>query len=310
MYSTWESCQYFKRNNNHCIFDTHLVFSSKSYIIMFMNKNIPLYILKLGGSVITYKDRIGASVEDSIRRPLLEKIAKTLKKTVSRKRFQLILIHGAGSPGHQLAHKYKLKEGTRSDNRKLKGSIFLQNVNQKFDNAILKIFIDNGLNVTPIHTASVIVQNNKNISYFYMGTIKEALKNNCIPILYGEMVFDVKLGMTVCSGDAIASYLAKRMEIRKIFFASDIDGIFTEDPHLNKNARLIEEIDLKNIEKKIKLSQSHNIDVSDGLRGKINEFKKISSASLESIEIFNGLNIKNYEKALSGKPSKRTIIKR
>ncbi len=273
-----------------------------------MKKNKPLYILKLGGSVITHKDRVEASAGDSIRNLLVKKIARTLRKAIKKNDFQLILIHGAGSPGHQLAHKYKLKDGTKSDNKKLKGSVLLQNVNQKFDNAILKIFINNGINITPIHTASVIIQKNKKITEFYAGTLKKALENNCIPILYGEMVFDKALGMTVCSGDTIAAYLAKKLKIRKIFFASDIDGIFTKDPHSHKDAKLIEKIDLKNIEKDIKLTQSHNIDVSDGLRGKIRGFKGISSTSLDSIEIFNGFDEKNYEKILFNKPFRHTSI--
>ena len=202
-----------------------------------------LYILKLGGSIVTYKNRTDASA----RKKLLKKIAKELKALLNKNNFKLILIHGAGSPGHQLAHKYRLSSGARNNKKKWHGSFLSRMVNLKLNNIITEILIEKELRVTPVHTASVIIQNNKKVEKFSLDTIKEALNQNCIPMLYGEMVFDKTLGMTVCSGDVIAPYLAKKLGAKKIFFASDIDGIFDRDPHLNKNAKLIKEINLNNI---------------------------------------------------------------
>jgi isopentenyl phosphate kinase len=125
------------------------------------------------------------------------------------------------------------------------------------------------------------------------------------------MVFDEKLDMSICSGDAIAPYLAKKLGAEKIFFASDIDGIFDQDPHLQKDAKLIEKINLNKIKNnnKIKLTDSHNVDVTGGLSGKIKNIDLKHNISLKSVEIFNGLKYENYEKIILGKKFPHTFIK-
>lgn len=267
----------------------------------------PLYILKIGGSVATYKNKPGISV----RSELLKKIALSIKKAKAKKDFNLILIHGAGAAGHQLAKRYNLKVGSNGNKSKFHGSLLSSIANQKLNNAIFEIFALCGLRIVPTHTASTVIQKNGKIKHCNLKIIKEALENNCLPILYGEMVFDEKLETSICSGDAIAPYLAKKLGAEKIFFASDIEGIFDKDPHFHKDAKLIESINLEEIKKtnKIKLTNSHNIDVTGGLSGKIKNLDLKHSASLKSVEIFNGLDCQNYERIILGKKFPHTKVK-
>ncbi|HEX8973992.1 MAG TPA: isopentenyl phosphate kinase [Patescibacteria group bacterium] len=264
----------------------------------------PLYILKIGGSVVTLKDHPGFSV----RKELLDKVADSLLLARKKGKFDLILIHGAGALGHSLAKEYGLDKGVGKSARKMHGALLSRNANQKLDNAICEIFNTKGLPVAPVHTASVIIQKNALISKFETGMIKEALEKNLIPVMYGDMVFDTKLGMSVCSGDAIAPFLAKKFGARKIFFASDIAGVFTNDPHFHKDASLIEEISLQEITSNAKLSGSHNVDVTGGLWGKIKKMESLKKTNVEFVEIFNGLEEGNYLKALTGKKFPHTKI--
>jgi isopentenyl phosphate kinase len=254
----------------------------------------PLYILKIGGSVATHKNRPGVS----LRTDLLKKIAQIIKLAKKSKNFDLILLHGAGGAGHQLAHKYNLKSGARKSIQKWRASFESHLTNQRLDMEIVQIFVSEGLRVISAHTASIIVQKNKRISKFNLEVIKEALRNNCIPILYGEMVFDEVLGMTICSGDAIVPILAKELNAQKIFFATDVSGVFNKDPYLHKDTNLLEKLALSEIKKgeRMKLSESHNIDTTGGLAGKINNMLFDHPASLKFIEIFNGLEEENYRK--------------
>jgi isopentenyl phosphate kinase len=267
----------------------------------------PLYILKIGGSVATHKDKLGFSV----RTDLLKKIALSIKKSQTKKDFDLILIHGAGSVGHQLVRKYNLNFGLKESAENLKNSLKICHAIQKLDNAIFEIFISHGVNIFPIHTASTIIQKDKGIIHCHTKIIDESLAKNCIPILYGEMVFDKILGMSPCSGDAIASFLAKKFRAQKIFFASDINGIFNMDPHLHKDAKLIENINLSEIwnNDRIKITGSHSVDVTGGLLGKIKSLDLKHEKSLQSIEIFNGLQEKNYEHVFLAKKFPHTTIK-
>ncbi|MFA7209469.1 MAG: isopentenyl phosphate kinase [Parcubacteria group bacterium] len=267
----------------------------------------PLYILKIGGSVATHKDREGVSV----RTDLLGKIARSIKRAQAKKKFDLILIHGAGAAGHQMAKKYGLENGSVGDSGKFKGSLLCNLEIQKLDNAVLEVFVSNGMEVFPIRTSSVIVQKNKGIGYFDTRMIEESLNRGCPPMLYGEMVFDSELDMSACSGDTIAVFLARKMKAEKIFFASDIDGIFDRDPHRHSDAKLVENIGLKEIlnSDKIKISGSHSVDVTGGLGGKIKSLGLKHGSHLKTVEIFNGLEGKNFENVLLGKNFPHTVIK-
>lgn len=265
----------------------------------------PLYILKIGGSIATYKNREALA----IRRSLLRKIALQIRKAGSKGDFDLILIHGSGAAGHRLAKRFSLHEGVKNDAKKWQASFESQIANQKLDNAIAEIFISQGLRVTPCHTASVVLQKNKRLHRFDTASIDAALENGCIPLLYGEMVFDTDLGMSVCSGDTLAASLSRTHRARKILFASDIDGVFTADPHIRPEAELLERLSLSDVEKRSTLSASHNTDVTGGLLGKIRALYSASSdAGLETIEIFNGFSEGNYAKALLGIPFPHTTI--
>lgn len=266
----------------------------------------PLYILKIGGSVATYKNRSGFSV----RKSLLKKIAKSIKEAQKKEKFDLVLIHGAGAAGHQLARKYRLQKGTGKNEKKQHGAFLSRFTNQKLNVAVAESLYRGGLKIVSVHTASAIVQKNKKIFHCDFGIIKKSLTEEFIPLLYGEMVFDEELGMSICSGDAIAAYLTKKLGAKKIFFASDTEGIFDKDPHLFKNARLAEKISLKDIEKKIKLSESHNVDVTGGMSGKIKNLKFVIGNQVEAVEIFNGLKMENYKKVFLGEKFPHTVIQK
>lgn len=266
-----------------------------------------LFILKIGGSVVTHKNRRTLNV----RRALLAKIAREIEKSRMKKSYGLILIHGAGSIGHRLAHTYDLRTGTGKNPRKWRGAILSRIANQTLNGHVAKILIDGGLPVIPVHTSSVITNRSGALARCALAPITEALKNNCIPLLYGDMVFDNTMGMSICSGDVIAAHLAAKLSAQKVFFATDVDGIFTKDPHKYSGAKIIKKISLRELfnEKTIRLASSHNTDVTGGLRGKVEAFKTCRTNHPEEIVIFNGLVPHVYRNCLLGKKARGTIIK-
>ena len=54
------------------------------------------YILKIGGGAVTRKD------ENKIeaKKDLIRKVARQIKRAKSKKRFRLVIVHGAGPFGH------------------------------------------------------------------------------------------------------------------------------------------------------------------------------------------------------------------
>lgn len=265
-------------------------------------------ILKLGGSIVTQKHRDGVFV----RRTLLARIAKEIHKVIKNDpELRLIIIHGAGAAGHQKAKKYHLEKGTGNDAKKICGALLIREANQKLNLAISKIFTDNNLKTIPIHTQSIITQKDGEVYSFSYTVIESALGAGFIPILYGEIVFDRALGMSICSGDTIAIHLAKRFGAEKILFASDVDGIYDKDPHIHRNAKIIRVASLKNLlsNKNIELSGSHHVDVTGGMKNKIMSLAKGGiPKTLKEVMIFNGLKNNTFIKTISGKNEGTTII--
>lgn len=262
-------------------------------------------VLKLGGSIVTYK----SSDKVKVRKKLLKQIADEIKSALKdNPSIQLLLVHGAGSAGHVLAKKFDLKSGVKGDLKKLQGALKIRENNQFLNLEILKIFSGAGLAVSSLHSGSSIIQNSDQITFFDSRLVEKSLENGCIPLMYGEMVFDEKLGMSVCSGDNIATHLANIFSASKIIYASDIDGIYDVDPYLNKKAKLIKEVKLNKIEADI--SGSHNLDITGGLANKVNLIKEIcGNKKLKEVIIFNGFKKENFINILSGETENSTVIR-
>jgi hypothetical protein len=128
-------------------------------------------------------------------------------------------------------------------------------------------------------------------------------------LLYGEMVPDTRLNFSICSGDTIATFLARKFSAEKICFASDIDGIFTEDPHRFPDASLIEHLDFDQLGARSGITGSHSVDVTGGLGGKLEKLAPLHHSSVESVEIFNGLKAEHYRNILLDIPFPHTIIR-
>lgn len=265
-----------------------------------------LFILKIGGSVATYKDNI----ENTVRKDLLQEVFAVLAGVYAKSDFGLIIVHGAGGHVHHLAHEYKLKGGTKGDTKKEAGAIHTQETVEQLHREIMKIGTASTLPLQSFLTHDVITQDNQKINSCDTQDIQEALSNNQIPVLYGDMVNDTTLGMSICSGDAVTSHLSTLLPVSHILFATDVDGIYTADPHTNPDAAVVESLALHNIENVVELTESHNKDTTGGLRGKIQACSTLfeTSASLTEIHIFNGLHSKNYTNAFEDKSFVHTKI--
>ncbi len=261
-------------------------------------------LLKIGGSVATYKDRPNLAV----RTRLLKHIAQAILASLATKPLSLILIHGSGSAGHGLAHTFGLKSGAGSDPIKIDAALRSQRANQELDGALARIFLAAGLPVVPIHSASVILQTDGRITSFFTDTIAHALAHGHIPLLYGEMVPDTSLNFSICSGDAIAAFLAQHFSAERIAFASDIDGVFTADPHHFPNATLIERLSFADLSTQANITGSHCVDVTGGLLGKLSALAPLSSTGLQQVEIFQGLKAEHYRRILLALPFPHTTI--
>jgi len=261
-----------------------------------------LYILKLGGSVIT--DKKGNNL--SVKRKKLDSLAKIISVALKKEKFKLIIIHGAGPFGHKLVTDYGIKNGLKK-NADVTGFVKTHNSMETLNKIVIESLLSKGVNAMTIQPSACLIHNNKKIEKFDTSIIEKLLALGIVPVLYGDVVFDKKIKGSVVSGDAIIAYLAKKLNARKVLLGTDVDGIFDSNPKKNKNAKLIEKINNKNIKELIKKAEeSSSVDVTSGMKGKLLEIK--NNIKGKKVYIFNLEKEKNLSDLLSNKKAKCTEL--
>lgn len=254
-----------------------------------------LVILKIGGSVITDKKSETPKVDFSN----LNRIAKEVADAYASEKFRLILIHGAGSYGHQIVKKTGIGKGI-STKQQLVDFAETQKLQNELNCIVTESLIKNSLPAIPCQASSSAVMNSVKLVSMDLSAIKGFLEIGLVPVLYGVPAYDKKQKCSILSGDEIAPYLAKKLKAKKIIHGTDVDGIFTSDPKKDKNAKLIPLVTEKNFENvKKSLSGSTHVDVTGGMLGKVSELLEVARLGIES-QIVNALVDGNIKKALQG----------
>lgn len=100
------------------------------------------------------------------------------------------------------------------------------------------------------------IYGNVNIKKINNKKIKKALKGNNIVVVTGFQGIDEKNNITTLGrggSDTTAIALAIKLKAKKVEFYKDVDGIYSEDPHININAKRYETISYEDM---LKLSNS------------------------------------------------------
>jgi len=256
-------------------------------------------ILKIGGSIITHKEK-------GLPKVNLLNVRRIVKQLVGLNK-KFILIHGAGSFGHPIVKRTGIHKGIRKK-KDLVNFAETQRLQNKLNCLITKELIKKGLPAFPCQASSQAIMKKGRLIKMDLDVIKGLLKLNVIPVLYGVPAYDIEMGCSILSGDQIASFLAKNIKVEKIIMAGDTDGIFTADPKKNKGAQHVRQINRANF-KKIKrvLAGSSAIDVTGGMAGKVSEIIKIAQKGVPA-QIIDGIKRDNIKKAFLGQKV-GTIIK-
>ncbi len=246
-----------------------------------MSKNdLTIDIIKLGGSVISKKDKYATLNEKALDQLISE--LKFMKR-------QSIIVHGAGSFGHILAKRYNINAGVKEDIKQLKAFLTLKRDMLNLSKTIVTKLNENGIKAVFFQASSLIYSNKeKSVIQIFAQPIIKALELGIIPVLAGDAIFDEKLGFTIYGGDQLITQLVKRFNVAKVIFCTDVDGIWVKDEH--DEPFLLKNINRNDISK-IRLYEFKNenkIDVTGEMYGKIKEIKQIISCVKEVI-ILNGL---------------------
>lgn len=253
-------------------------------------------VVKLGGSLITDKrgDR------PRIRRQTLERLAREL--AAAPRGALVAVVHGAGSFGHGPALRAALHEGARTPAQRLAWAE-IQVLQNELDAAVCRALQGAGIPAVPCQPSAAAVLSDRRLASFYDDALRALAAQGLVPVLYGVPAADLEQGCAILSGDLLAPLAAHRLGAARLVYATDVDGVFDADPRRNPAARRIPVITPATWpEVAARLHGSGSVDVTGGMRGKLEELLAQVARHGLTARILDGNRPGRLSAALHGRP--------
>ncbi len=179
-----------------------------------------MILVKLGGSVITDKSQYQMLHHDVLVR-LCEEIYDSGE--------DVIIVHGAGSFGHIMAHDHRIAEGYKYESQ-IKALVTVSRDVRQLNLEVLDAMISAGISPVSLPPSACVVMRDREIVEIDFDRIRSYLKLGISPVMFGDVALDESQGFSICSGDQIMEALARELLPKRVIFVSDIDGIMDRDP--------------------------------------------------------------------------------
>jgi len=255
-----------------------------------------MFIIKLGGSVITEKSK-----QEFFRQDVMGVLSKEIKKAEK----EVILVHGAGSFGHMVAKQYELNNGYKNDSQ-INGFSLTCAMVQKLNSLVLDSLHDHGVPAVSLAPHSTVKLDNHYFDEMNYKIFQDYLDKHFTPVTFGDVVLDKKLGFSICSGDLLVKALAKHFKPEEVIFVLDEDGLYTSNPKRDENAEFIDSITSEKL-KRLTTSLDDHADVTQGMKGKIDTIGEIAGLGIDTVLLNGNKHERLYKTLIRGK-TKRTII--
>jgi isopentenyl phosphate kinase len=246
-----------------------------------------LVLLKLGGSIVTFKNK-----PLSVNRNAIERISKQLRKVKK----SMIIVHGGGSFGHYYSVKYDMH--TKPARYDIHGVSVVKCSMVELNDHIVNIMVKNGLNPYTVQPSSLV--HGERAIKSKVKELGEMAMHGLIPVTHGDVLHHSNNSYYILSGDALMSMIAKQLRPETAIFALDVDGVYGD----MGNKRLISSIET---EGQAKLS-AVPLDVTGGMRRKMTEAFKMAKMGIDVLMV-NGLKPERIVDAVNGKRVIGTVVK-
>ncbi len=250
--------------------------------------------VKLGGSFITYKDKFY-----SINFAALKKSVKILRGVINE--YNILLGNGGGS----FAHPIVLcgEEGSIST------LVKCQEATRDLNHLIVDYLVNNGIPAVSFQTSAIIYEGGQGLEVF-VEPIKIALRNNIVPVVYGECIHSLARVFRVLSTEDVFLELSKHIKPVRVVLLTNVKGVYNRDPTKYDDAELIRIINKNNYKDVIdKISKNTSTDATGGIVSKVIKMYNLSCKIGAPIHIVSGFDVENTIRAIKGEEFIGTTIK-
>ncbi len=179
-----------------------------------------LVFLKLGGSLITDK-----GLRESARSDTIMRVAAEIREALTqRSDLQLLIGHGSGSFGHSAAQQYGTHRGV-VDQHGWYGFARVSVVAARLNAMVLDALDAAGVPVFRVQPSASALCREGALTELALHPIQSALAAGLVPLVYGDVAFDLIRGGTIISTEQIFDYLALRLAPARLLLAGDYDGV-------------------------------------------------------------------------------------
>ena len=254
-----------------------------------------LIFLKLGGSLITDKTQPMTPRPETLQR-LAQEIAEVV--SAEEPNLRLLIGHGSGSFGHEVAGRFQTQLGGEGA-AYWQGFYKVWSAARALNQIVLNAFTHAGLPVIAFPPSAGVISQNQHIIQWDTRPIAQALAHGLIPVVNGDVIFDIELGGTILSTEALFLHLAKVFQPQQILIAGLEAGVYR---HPQQPQDIIPLITPENLPEFLpSLAPSSAVDVTGGMLAKVKSMLSLV-AELPGLEvhIFSGVQPGNLRKALTG----------
>ena len=261
-----------------------------------------LTFLKLGGSLITDKHS-PRTPRQAIIDQIAGEIAVSLRKDPD---LRILLGHGSGSFGHTSGKKYRTRNGVHTKDQWI-GFAEVWHDAARLNQIVMEALICAGIPTIAFPPSSGVTAENQQIISWDTSPIRSAIDNGLLPVVFGDVVFDLSIGGTILSTEDLFYHLAAELSPNRILLAGNDPGVWEDYPTCTRIIPKITPSDLPRL--KDILGDSNAPDVTGGMETKVKGMLLLAEKqpALE-ILIFSGEEPGAIAGALSG-DSQGTIIR-
>jgi isopentenyl phosphate kinase len=239
-----------------------------------------LVIVKLGGSLITFKDR-PITVNLTALRKAIKAMAKAGKK--------YFIVHGGGSFGHYQAARYGLSSSKAK--KEPYGVSETRNAMMELNSWVRHIMLSEGFRPFTIPPQHVFGE---------WKLIRKLIKLGVHPVSYGDVVLED--GFRIVSGDEIVEEAARRLRPDRVVFVMDVPGIL-------KNVRdQTSTIPFPSKKDEDTLSVMASYDVTGGLLSKLNAAFRMAERGTD-VCFVSGYMTDEFIKAILGLKFRGSLVR-
>jgi len=270
-----------------------------------------LILLKLGGSLITDKDKPYTPRLDK-----LKELADEIASSWTSER-HLVLGHGSGSFGHAAAKEFGTRDGPPTSlapsghsphfQRKWgekeggywKGFAEVWFQASQLNRFVMESLRSAGLPALALAPISAVTAREVRVARWDLTPLRSALEAGLLPVIYGDVIFDEARGGTILSTEDLFAHLTRQLRPNRILLAGLEAGVWEDFP---ARTRLVSQISLQSYEAmRAGIGESASVDVTGGMAAKVGQmFDLIREVPGLGVSIFSAEEAGNLSRALAG----------